>query len=315
VAQEEIDATRHNLKATYWKYEMQLVAAKVRMSCGGSRNTGSAQTWWNHRSLMNPHPGQYSTTSLSLLLVTMSGHPERPRICSPYCRDKLLTLYTVSQPEQHMKTLLGLLKAVTETTSCRKPTSFNWRSGSSWMMNHSKSLQQLSGSWHTGSLLDYLWTSFRLRPRIHLSMGWDWELKQQHLMDSNRSLKALNQDLKLEVAKAAAGTPARLTVSGVTGDRMGMQSPPVVCCRDGRTVCWQCGNASHLNRDWQGGHPQPRLEKTLCNQRKGQHKKVDSSTTPTPYPLVSHFCLMRSDCWRLVLQLWKDKTRSWWQSC
>ena len=58
--------------------------------------------------------------------------------------------------------------------------------------------------------------------------------------------RTLNQALKLEAAKAAAGPPAilqKLTGAPVTA------SQPSDRRREGRPVCWQCGSAGHLRPD------------------------------------------------------------------
>jgi hypothetical protein len=56
--------------------------------------------------------------------------------------------------------------------------------------------------------------------------------------------RLLNEALKLQVAKAAAGPPVRRR-EVPTGTR----PPPAERRRNGRPVCWQCGNAGHLSRD------------------------------------------------------------------
>ena len=74
----------------------------------------------------------------------------------------------------------------------------------------------------------------------------DREVKQHLFMGGDLTLnEALNQALKLEAAKAAAGTPARL--SELTGASARASQPPDRR-RDGRPLCWQCGSASHLCR-------------------------------------------------------------------
>jgi hypothetical protein len=79
----------------------------------------------------------------------------------------------------------------------------------------------------------------------------DRELKQHLFMGSDRLLnKVLNRAMKLEVLKAAAVTPARLTMRGMTRVPVGTQLPPAECCRDG-SVCWLCGKTGHLSRDCQ----------------------------------------------------------------
>jgi len=76
----------------------------------------------------------------------------------------------------------------------------------------------------------------------------DWEMKQHLLMGGDRNLnEALNQALKWEAAKAAAGPPARL--QELTGASARASQPPDRR-REGRLLCWQCGSASHLHRDY-----------------------------------------------------------------
>jgi hypothetical protein len=75
----------------------------------------------------------------------------------------------------------------------------------------------------------------------------DREIKQHLLMGGDRSMnEALNQALKLEAAKAAAGQPARLRK--VTTATTGTRPQPAERQRNERPVCWQCGNAGHVNR-------------------------------------------------------------------
>jgi hypothetical protein len=79
----------------------------------------------------------------------------------------------------------------------------------------------------------------------------DRELKQHLLMGGDRNLnEALNQAMKLEAAKEAAGATAKLR--GLTG-----ASPranyPAERRRDARPVCWQCGSTGHLRRDCRRG--------------------------------------------------------------
>jgi hypothetical protein len=71
----------------------------------------------------------------------------------------------------------------------------------------------------------------------------NWEMKQQHLIDSYRlHNEALNQALKLETAKAAAGSPVRL--------RYVTKSPHVNMviknehCMTGRSLCYSVGMSS-----------------------------------------------------------------------
>jgi hypothetical protein len=45
--------------------------------------------------------------------------------------------------------------------------------------------------------------------------------------------EAFNLTMKLKVAKAAAGTPVRLTMRQVTRVPVGMLLPPAECCSDG----------------------------------------------------------------------------------
>jgi hypothetical protein len=71
---------------------------------------------------------------------------------------------------------------------------------------------------------------------------------QYILMGGNRSLKeVLKEALKLEAAKEVDGPPPRLRE--VMRDPTGTQPPPTERRRNGRPVCWQYGNAGHLNRD------------------------------------------------------------------
>jgi hypothetical protein len=72
----------------------------------------------------------------------------------------------------------------------------------------------------------------------------DRELKQHLLMGGDRTLnEALNQALKLEAAKAAAGPPARLRE--LIGAPAGA-SQPTDRRQEGRPLCWHCGSAGHL---------------------------------------------------------------------
>jgi hypothetical protein len=75
----------------------------------------------------------------------------------------------------------------------------------------------------------------------------DREVKQHLLLGGDRSLnEALNQALKLEAAKAAAGQPVRLreVTRAPTGGNESVDTR-----REGRPVCWQCGSPGHLRRD------------------------------------------------------------------
>jgi hypothetical protein len=58
--------------------------------------------------------------------------------------------------------------------------------------------------------------------------------------------EALNQALKLEAAKAAAGLPVRLW--GLTGVPSRANRPADRRCKV-RPICWQCGSTDHLCRD------------------------------------------------------------------
>jgi hypothetical protein len=76
----------------------------------------------------------------------------------------------------------------------------------------------------------------------------DREVKQHLLMGGDDTLNgALNQALKLEAAKVAAGPPPRLRE--VTRAPSGTTLLPPQCRRDGRLVCWQCGTAGHLRKN------------------------------------------------------------------
>lgn len=75
----------------------------------------------------------------------------------------------------------------------------------------------------------------------------DREVKQHLILGGDRSLnEALNQALKLEAAKAAAGQPVRLreVTRAPTGGNESVDTR-----REGRPVCWQCGSPGHLRRD------------------------------------------------------------------
>jgi hypothetical protein len=74
------------------------------------------------------------------------------------------------------------------------------------------------------------------KAKLHLLMGGDRTLNE-----------ALNQALKLEAAKVAAGPLPRLRE--VTRAPSGTTTPPPQRRREGRPVCWQCGTAVHLRRD------------------------------------------------------------------
>jgi hypothetical protein len=124
------------------------------------------------------------------------------------------------------------------------------------------------------------------------------ELKQHLLMGGKRSLnEALTQDLKLVAAKATAGKQARLR--GVTRVAKGSRSPPAECHRDGRPVCWQCGESRFpqqtVDRDLARRSSVTGLEMNLCNQRKGKLEEKDADA---------------SDDWRLILQPRKGRIRS-----
>jgi hypothetical protein len=114
----------------------------------------------------------------------------------------------------------------------------------------SKSLQDLAAATEqlTQRVLAGLPVDFIQREAAHEFIDGmrDWEVKQHLLMGGDRSLnEALNQDMKLEV-KAAAGTPARLTMRQVTTVPVETLPPPADSHRDGQLVCWQCGNTGHL---------------------------------------------------------------------
>ena len=84
----------------------------------------------------------------------------------------------------------------------------------------------------------------------------DQEVKQNLLMGGDRTLnEALNQTLKLETAKAAAGHPARLR--DLTRAPASVRKPSDRR-RERRTVCWQYGSVGHLRRDCRQG---PREER------------------------------------------------------
>lgn len=88
-----------------------------------------------------------------------------------------------------------------------------------------------------------------------------WAVKQHILMGGDQTLnEALNQALKLEVAKAAVGPPARL--QELTG-ALARGSQPPEHQREGRPVCWQCRSTSLLRRDcrWR-----PRDDQDLGNE-------------------------------------------------
>jgi hypothetical protein len=57
--------------------------------------------------------------------------------------------------------------------------------------------------------------------------------------------------MKPEAPKAAAGTPARMTMKQMTWQVSGVpvKTPPAKRRSDGRPICWHCGNADHLSRD------------------------------------------------------------------
>jgi len=75
----------------------------------------------------------------------------------------------------------------------------------------------------------------------------DREVKKHLLMGGYRILNAtLILALKLEAAKAAAGSPARLRE--LTGAFARASQPPDRR-REGRPLCWQCGTAGHLRRN------------------------------------------------------------------
>jgi hypothetical protein len=79
----------------------------------------------------------------------------------------------------------------------------------------------------------------------------DQEVKQHLLMGGDRNInEALNQALKLEAAKAAAASPARLR--GLTGVPC-RANQPADRRREVRPVCWQCRSAGHLRRDCRRG--------------------------------------------------------------
>ena len=79
----------------------------------------------------------------------------------------------------------------------------------------------------------------------------DREMKQHLLIGGDRTLnEALDQALKLEAVKAAAGPQARLRELTEAPARA---SQPPDRRREGRHLCWQCGSAGHLRRDCRRG--------------------------------------------------------------
>jgi len=99
----------------------------------------------------------------------------------------------------------------------------------------------------------------------HLLMGGDWTLNE-----------ALNQALKLEATKAAAGPPARLRK--LTGASARVSQPPDRR-REGRPLCWQCGSADHLRRDCRR---EPREDRTRETSKCQWEEGPTSITTLNP---------------------------------
>jgi hypothetical protein len=76
----------------------------------------------------------------------------------------------------------------------------------------------------------------------------DREVKQYLLMGGDRTLnEALNRAVKLEAAKAAAWTTARL--QEVTRVPTGRPPTPLERRRNERPLCWQCGKSGYFWRD------------------------------------------------------------------
>jgi hypothetical protein len=76
---------------------------------------------------------------------------------------------------------------------------------------------------------------------------WDREVKQHLQMGGDRTLnEALNQALKLEAAKAAAGPTARMRE--VTRVPTARPPKPPERRRSERPVCWWCGQPGHLQK-------------------------------------------------------------------
>jgi hypothetical protein len=149
-------------------------AASTRSPSGTQRQQEhSNQHRQDHQSLMEPCPGQYSTTSLRLwllfidwtscekaihLLIILQGHVAD-------------IIHTVPA----RATYEDIIGAVKGCYGDHQLTSLNSRPESSWAATHSKSLQQPSSSWHTGPISSCLWTSSRGKPPMHSLTEWDPE--------------------------------------------------------------------------------------------------------------------------------------------
>jgi hypothetical protein len=131
----------------------------------------------------------------------------------------------------------------------------------------------------------------------------DLDLKQHLLLGSARSLnEALNQALKLKAVKAAARTPAM---------QQGVRAKPQ----------WECGchqmNTTGMDDLYTGSmgilvtfrklsadltrSPTIKNREKICNRWNSGMKRCQYHH---PQPLISHFCLIRTDNWKLTLELW-----------
>jgi hypothetical protein len=85
--------------------------------------------------------------------------------------------------------------------------------------------------------------------------------------------KAFSQVMRLEAAKTAASSPARLQMVR-SGAPIGTQSPGVVCCRTGWPTCWHFREIGHFGRDC------PK-KGSLEGGWWGPRKEEDTSTIPS----------------------------------
>jgi hypothetical protein len=136
------------------------------------------QTRSNHLCLMDPCLGQYSTASSRPSLVTTIGYPaRRSHICSPYCRERQPTFYSVSARVTY-KDITGAQKGPVWTPLA-----------SSGLLGATQS--QNPADWQVTTrecttLLSCLWSSSRVRLSTHSDTTEDRELKQHFIMDVDR---------------------------------------------------------------------------------------------------------------------------------
>jgi hypothetical protein len=128
------------------------------------------------------------------------------------------------------------------------------------------------------------------------------EVKQHLLRGGHRTLnEALNQALKLEAAKAAAGPPARLRE--LTGAPARASQLPDRR-RDGRPLWWECGSAGHLRR-LDGSRVRTGTgETSKCGEKRGPPESLPSTRRftlnilgqGTHYSLIAEGWIQRKPC-------------------